>query len=87
MSTGEIFVMRFVSYASHGGERLGILLRDQIIDAQECARHRRLDTGAFSDLVKLIGPAFAKSWISTHYLTIRRLVPSTMHRRSLCARH
>jgi 2-keto-4-pentenoate hydratase/2-oxohepta-3-ene-1,7-dioic acid hydratase in catechol pathway len=46
--------MRFVSYAGHGGERLGILVRDQIIDAQECARHRRLDTGTVSDLVRLI---------------------------------
>lgn len=46
--------MRFVSYASHGGERLGILVRDQIIDAQECARHRRIDAGAVSDLVRLI---------------------------------
>ena len=35
--------MRFVSYAGRGGERLGILVRDQIIDALECARHRRLE--------------------------------------------
>ena len=46
--------MRFVSYSGHGGERLGILVRDQIIDAQECARHRQLDTSAVSDLVRLI---------------------------------
>ena len=46
--------MRFVSYSGPGGERLGILVRDQVIDAQECARHRRLDTSAVSDLARLI---------------------------------
>lgn len=46
--------MRFVSYSGDGGERLGILVRDRIVDAQECARHRRLDISAVSDLVRLI---------------------------------
>src|SRR2546421_7813039 len=51
---GDVFVMRFVSYSGHGGERLGILVRDQIIDAQECARHHLVDTSSVSDLVSLI---------------------------------
>src|SRR5713226_6553088 len=51
--SGGIFVMRFVSYLGLGRERLGILVGDQIIDAQECARHHRRDAD-FSDLVRLI---------------------------------
>jgi 2-keto-4-pentenoate hydratase/2-oxohepta-3-ene-1,7-dioic acid hydratase in catechol pathway len=46
--------MRFVSYLGLSGERVGILVGDQIVDVQECARHHQCDTGALSDLVKLI---------------------------------
>jgi 2-keto-4-pentenoate hydratase/2-oxohepta-3-ene-1,7-dioic acid hydratase in catechol pathway len=46
--------MRFVSYLGLDGERLGILAGDRIIDARECARHRRLEAGAVSSLVTLI---------------------------------
>jgi 2-keto-4-pentenoate hydratase/2-oxohepta-3-ene-1,7-dioic acid hydratase in catechol pathway len=46
--------MRFVSYLSPDGVRLGILAGDRVIDARECARRRRLETAAVSDLVRLI---------------------------------
>jgi 2-keto-4-pentenoate hydratase/2-oxohepta-3-ene-1,7-dioic acid hydratase in catechol pathway len=46
--------MRFVSYAAEDGECLGLLVQDHVIDAQECARHLRLDVSAASDLVSLI---------------------------------
>jgi 2-keto-4-pentenoate hydratase/2-oxohepta-3-ene-1,7-dioic acid hydratase in catechol pathway len=46
--------MRFVSYLGRDGERLGVLVRDRIIDVQECARHRQADAEAISDLVTLI---------------------------------